>query len=60
MDPEIFAIVQKEQKRQRESLELIASENFTSTAVMQMVCLCACQLLLFQISAWIVSNEQVR
>ena len=34
-DPEIFTAVQKELARQREKLELIASENFTSLAVMQ-------------------------
>ncbi len=34
-DPEIFAAVSKELQRQREKLELIASENFTSLSVMQ-------------------------
>lgn len=34
-DPEIFNAVQHELARQREKLELIASENFTSLAVMQ-------------------------
>ncbi|MFN2476815.1 MAG: serine hydroxymethyltransferase [Chthoniobacterales bacterium] len=34
-DPEIFAVVQAEEKRQRENIELIASENFTSRAVME-------------------------
>ena len=34
-DPEVFAAVSKELSRQREKLELIASENFTSLAVMQ-------------------------
>ena len=34
-DPEVFAAVSKELTRQREKLELIASENFTSLAVMQ-------------------------
>lgn len=34
-DPEIFDAVAHELKRQREKLELIASENFTSLAVMQ-------------------------
>ncbi|OMJ08538.1 Serine hydroxymethyltransferase 2 [Smittium culicis] len=34
-DPEIYQIVQKEQWRQFSSLELIASENFTSQAVME-------------------------
>ncbi len=35
VDPEIFAAVQAEEKRQRENIELIASENFTSRAVME-------------------------
>jgi len=34
-DPEVFDAVEKELNRQREKLELIASENFTSLAVMQ-------------------------
>ena len=34
-DPTIFAIIQREKARQYESLELIASENFTSRAVME-------------------------
>ncbi len=34
-DPEVFAAVSKELQRQRVKLELIASENFTSLAVMQ-------------------------
>ncbi len=34
-DPEIFDIVGKERKRQQDHLELIASENFTSPAVME-------------------------
>lgn len=29
-DPDLFAIIEKEKVRQRESLVLIASENFTS------------------------------
>lgn len=33
-DPEIFAAIQSEQNRQNDWLELIASENFTSKAVM--------------------------
>lgn len=36
----MFALIQAEQDRQRGGLELIASENFTSTAVMQ--CLGSC------------------
>ncbi len=35
MDPEIFGIIEKERTRQEEGLELIASENYTSQAVMQ-------------------------
>lgn len=35
MDPEIFGIIQKERARQEDGLELIASENYTSPAVMQ-------------------------
>ena len=34
-DPEIFAAVQKEYERQHDNIELIASENFTSRAVME-------------------------
>jgi glycine hydroxymethyltransferase len=34
VDPEIFDAIQAEEKRQRENIELIASENFTSRAVM--------------------------
>lgn len=34
LDPEIFALIQKEAKRQEYGLELIASENYTSKAVM--------------------------
>src|SRR5206468_2474226 len=35
VDPEIFDAVTAEEKRQRENIELIASENFTSRAVME-------------------------
>ena len=35
VDPEIFEAVVAEEKRQRENIELIASENFTSRAVME-------------------------
>lgn len=35
LDPEIFSIIEKERRRQEEGLELIASENYTSPAVMQ-------------------------
>ncbi|KAI9487356.1 MAG: serine hydroxymethyltransferase-domain-containing protein [Benjaminiella poitrasii] len=34
MDPEMFDIIEKEKKRQQESIDLIPSENFTSRAVM--------------------------
>jgi glycine hydroxymethyltransferase len=34
-DTQVFDLLQKELKRQREGIELIASENFTSLAVMQ-------------------------
>jgi glycine/serine hydroxymethyltransferase len=34
-DPAIFAAIQNEAKRQHDNLELIASENFTSRAVME-------------------------
>ncbi|KAF9979315.1 glycine hydroxymethyltransferase shm1 [Actinomortierella ambigua] len=33
-DPEMFDIIEREKKRQRDSIVLIASENFTSRAVM--------------------------
>ncbi len=35
IDPEIFGIIQKERTRQEDGLELIASENYASPAVMQ-------------------------
>jgi glycine hydroxymethyltransferase len=35
VDPELWAIVQKENVRQQEHIELIASENYTSPAVME-------------------------
>jgi glycine hydroxymethyltransferase len=35
VDPEVFDAVAAEEKRQRENIELIASENFTSRAVME-------------------------
>lgn len=34
-DPEIFRWIREEHRRQRETLELIASENFTSAAVLE-------------------------
>lgn len=36
-DPEICAAIQAEEQRQRDEIELIASENFTSRAVMEAV-----------------------
>lgn len=37
VDPEIAAIVERERKRQKEGLELIASENYASSAVLEAV-----------------------
>jgi len=37
VDPEIYAAIQAEATRQREKIELIASENYTSKAVMEAV-----------------------
>src|SRR5215468_6429280 len=34
-DPEIYAAIQNETRRQHEGIELIASENFVSEAVLQ-------------------------
>lgn len=34
-DPEVFSILEKEDERQENSLEMIASENFTSRSVME-------------------------
>ncbi|XP_077254245.1 serine hydroxymethyltransferase 3, chloroplastic-like isoform X2 [Tasmannia lanceolata] len=39
-DPEVHAIIEKEKQRQFKCLELIASENFTSRAVMEAVGSC--------------------
>ena len=39
-DPKLFALISKEYLRQKRGLELIASENFTSKAVME--CLGSC------------------
>jgi len=40
VDPDLFEIIKGEETRQREGLELIASENFTSCAVMDAVGSC--------------------
>lgn len=37
LDPELFAAMEAERSRQRDKLELIASENYTSRAVMEAV-----------------------
>ncbi|HOG46411.1 MAG TPA: serine hydroxymethyltransferase, partial [Anaerolineae bacterium] len=34
-DPEVYAAIRAEARRQQETIELIASENYTSVAVMQ-------------------------
>lgn len=39
-DPELFGLIKSEKQRQEEGLEMIASENFTSLAVLQ--CLSSC------------------
>ena len=36
-DPELYGLIKQEKNRQRSCLELIASENFTSKAVMDAV-----------------------
>ena len=36
-DPELFDILEREANREESTIELIASENFTSQAVMEMV-----------------------
>ncbi len=35
VDPKVYGIIKKEEKRQENNLELIASENFTSSAVLE-------------------------
>jgi glycine hydroxymethyltransferase len=35
VDPDIAGVIEREQRRQQENIELIASENFTSPAVME-------------------------
>lgn len=37
VDPEIFHLVEEEEERQQHNIELIASENFTSKAIMEAV-----------------------
>ncbi len=39
-DPELFDLVMKEKDRQMKGLEMIASENFTSKAVLQALSSC--------------------
>lgn len=40
LDPELFEFIRKEKERQRAGLEMIASENFTSLAVLQSLSSC--------------------
>ena len=35
VDPEIFNLIKEEERRQKQNIELIASENFVSSAVME-------------------------
>jgi len=35
VDPDVFAVIERETQRQQDNIELIASENFTSPAVME-------------------------
>ena len=37
VDPELFAVIEGEKRRQHQKIELIASENYTSAAVMEAV-----------------------
>ena len=39
-DPELYNLIREEKERQRRGLEMIASENFTTTAVLD--CLGSC------------------
>lgn len=39
-DPEVFDLIIKEKDRQKKGLEMIASENFTSKAVLQALSSC--------------------
>ncbi len=41
-DPELYSAVAGEYERQRDKIELIASENFTSRAVMEAMGSCLC------------------
>ncbi|MBI2196959.1 serine hydroxymethyltransferase, partial [Candidatus Daviesbacteria bacterium] len=34
-DPQIYTIIKREEKRQKEGIELIASENYVSKAVLE-------------------------
>ena len=43
VDPEVAEIIEKEAKRQEDGLELIASENFTSNAVMEEIGRASCR-----------------
>ena len=35
VDPELYEIIKREQNREHDTLELIASENFTSPAILE-------------------------
>ena len=48
-DPKLFGLIQKEALRQKQSLELIASENITSTSVME----CNGSILTNKYSEWL-------
>ncbi|MFQ3612000.1 MAG: hypothetical protein SNJ72_10965, partial [Fimbriimonadales bacterium] len=37
VDPEVYALIQRETERQEQNLELIASENITSHAIREAV-----------------------
>ncbi|KAG8338347.1 Serine hydroxymethyltransferase, cytosolic [Homalodisca vitripennis] len=39
-DPELYELIKSERKRQRQGLEMIASENFTSVSVLQVLGSC--------------------
>lgn len=41
-DPALYELIESEKRRQFECLELIASENFTSKAVMEAMGTCLC------------------